>query len=205
MHEQHRVIPPIVANNQNGWISRRNHAEVSPADFRYFLAHPDDALGPIQHRVGIAALLCNIDVLVAVGTFIDDRRAWLVALCESALRLHRPLHWRAGAVALGQFKIVTHSDFVAIADHGRARQRAHQAVGEFETSAIAPEHRSEAPPDAPIVKLHVLVGTESFENDVTLGFGEAAEIEFVVISQEKPPLGAGWARFSRGQSLGKRT
>ena len=102
-------------------------------------------------------------------------------------------------------KIIAHTDLIAIADHGRARQRTHQAVGEFETPAITAEHRCEAPPDTPIVKLHILVGTKAFENDVTLGFGEAAEIEFIVIPQEEPPLGAGWARFSRCESLGKRT
>src|SRR5665213_2656786 len=47
VHEQHRVIPPIVANSQNGWIARRDHAEVAPTDLRDLLAHPDDALGPI--------------------------------------------------------------------------------------------------------------------------------------------------------------
>jgi len=205
VHEQYRVIPPIVANSQNGRIPRHDHTEVSPADLRHFLAHPDNALGPVQHRVGIAALLGNIDVLVAVGAFIDNRRARFVAFCESALRLYRPLHRRAGAVALGQIKIITHPDFVAISDYGRTRQRTHQAIGEFESSTITPEHRCEAAPDTPIVKLHVLVGTEVFENDVPLGFGEAAEIEFIMIAQEKAPLGAGWPRLCRRESLSKRT
>src|ERR1039457_25569 len=132
-------------------ITRKSPQPISGTSLRM-----DDAFGPVQHRVGIAALLGNIDVLVTVGTFVDNRGTRLVVFCESALRLHRPLHWRAGAVALGQIKIIAHPDFVAVADHRRARQRTHQTVGELESSTITPEHRSEASPDAPIVKLHVL-------------------------------------------------
>src|ERR1035437_4587178 len=77
VQEQHRVIPPIVANSQNGGISARDHTDVTPADLRHFLAHPDNALGPIQHRVGIAALLCNIDMLVTVGTRSEEHTSEL--------------------------------------------------------------------------------------------------------------------------------
>ena len=63
MHEQDRIVPPIVAHRQHGWFSRRNHTEVAPADFRHFLAHADDALGPVQQGVRIAPLLRHVDML----------------------------------------------------------------------------------------------------------------------------------------------
>jgi hypothetical protein len=85
---------------------------------------------------------------------------------------------------LEQIEIVAHPDFVAVADHRRARQRAHQAVGEFESSAITPKHGRKATPDALVVQLRILVGAEVFENHGLLRLGQSPEIELVVIAQE---------------------
>ena len=104
------------------------------------------------------------------------------------MRLGRPLHRRAGAIAFGQIEIVAHPDLVAVADHRRARQRAHQAVGEFEPAPVAAEHRRQPAADAAVVKLHVLVGAERLEHSVALRLGQPAEIEFVMVAQEQAPL-----------------
>ena len=64
----------------------------------------------------------------------------------------------------GSDEIVAHADLVAVADHRRARQREHQAVGELEPPAVAAEHRREPAANAAIVELHVLVGTEALEH-----------------------------------------
>ena len=107
------------------------------------------------------------------------------------MRLGGPLHRRAGAIALGQREIIAHRDFVAIADHGRSRQRAHQAIGEFEAAPVATQHRCQPPPDAAIVELHALVRTKVLEHNVALRLGQAAQVEFVVIAQEQAPLRGG--------------
>ena len=110
-------------------------------------------------------------MLVPIGAIVHDGRAWLVAFRESGMRFGRPLHWRAGAVALGQIEIVAHPDLIAITDHGCPRQRAHQAVCEFEAPPVATEHRGEPAPDAPVVELHVPIGTEGSEHDIALCLG----------------------------------
>ena len=121
------------------------------------------------------------------------------------MRFGRPLHRRAGAIALGQIEIVAHAELVAIADHGRPRQRAHQAVGQFEPPLVAAQHRREPAADAAIVKLHVLVGAERLEHGCALRLGEPAEIELVVVAQEQAPLRGGGPRLGRLQRLGQRT
>ena len=121
--------------------------------------------------------------------------------CGSVDRLHR----RAGAIALGQIEIVAHPDFVAVADHGCPRQRAHQAVGEFEPPPVAAQHRRQPATDAPVVELHVLVGAEVFEHHVALRLGQAAKIELVVIAQEQAPLRGRGPRLGGLERLGERT
>ena len=113
---------------------------------------------------------------------------------EAGVRLGRPLHRRAGAIALGQREIVAHADLVAVADHGRARQREHQAVGEFEPAPVAAQHRRKPAADAAVVELHVLVGTECRKHQLALRFRQPAEIELVVIAQEQAPLRGGGPR-----------
>src|SRR5262245_32882618 len=102
VHEQNRVVAPVVAQDQDRRIARRDDGEIAPADFRHLLAHADDALGPVEQRIGVAALDRRVDVLEAVGPVADHRHGRLVALGEAAIRLIRPLHGRAGAMALWQ-------------------------------------------------------------------------------------------------------
>ena len=142
----------------------------------------------LSSELRVAALLGGVDVLEAVRAAVDHRQDRLLRLGEAAVRLGRPLHRRAGAVALGQLEVVAHAELVAVADHRRAGQREHQAVGELDAAPIALEHRREAAADAALVELHVLVRPEGVEHGLALLLGQAAEVELVVIAQEHAPL-----------------
>ena len=201
MHEQHRVVAPVVADDEHGRIANRNDLEITPTDFRDLLAHPDDALGPVQHRIRVAPLFGGVDVLVAVGSLVDHGRARPVAFREAGMRLGRPLHRRAGAIALGQIEIVAHRDFIAVADHRRPRQRAHQAIGQFQPPPVASQHRRQPAANAAVVELHALVGTERLEHSLALRLGQPAEVEFVMVAQEQSPLRGRRPRLGRRQAI----
>ena len=62
-------------------------------------------------------------------------------------------------------------------------------------------HRCKATADAPVVKLHILVGTEILEHHGLLRLGQPAEIEFVVVAQEQPPLGGSRSRLGGLEGL----
>ena len=146
----------------------------------------------------------DIDVLEAVRAAGDHRQDRLLGLGEAAVRLRRPLHRRARAIALGQLQIVAHADLVAVAYDRRARQGQHQTVGELEAAAVAVQHRRQPPPDAAVVELHVGIGPEGGEHGLALLVGEATEIELIVIAQEYAPLRRGRARPRRLQRLFQR-
>ena len=74
VHDQHRVVAPVVAQREDGRVAGLQDREVAPADLRHLLAHPDHALGPVEQRVRVAALLGDVDVLVAVGAARDHRQ-----------------------------------------------------------------------------------------------------------------------------------
>ena len=62
-------------------MARGEDGEVAPADLGSFFARADHALHPVHEGVGIAALVGDVDVLVAVGAAGDDgvlrvRVAW---------------------------------------------------------------------------------------------------------------------------------
>ena len=197
VHEERGVIAPVIADGEYRRRTRVENLVVAPADFRHFLAHANDALGPVEQGVRIAALLRGVDILVSVGTVCDHRTNRLVALRESRVGLRRPLHRRAHRIALGQAEIVAHAELVAVAHDRRAGQREHQAVRELEAPAIAFEHRREPPPDAAVIELHVLLRPEGGEHRLPLAFREPPEVELVVIAQEDAPLRGGGTRFRR--------
>jgi hypothetical protein len=124
----------------------------------------------------------------AIRAAADDRHHRLATLREAAIRLSRPLHRRSATGPLGQRQVIAHAEFVAIAQHRRAGQREHEAVGELEPSPVAAQHRREPSPDAAVVKLVLQIGTEGFEHALALLFGEPSEVELVVIAQEDSPL-----------------
>ena len=97
-----------------------------------------------------------------------------VALGEAAVRLVRPLHRSAGAVALGKLQIVAHAEFVAVAENRRTGQREHQAVGQLQPPTVAIEHWSEPPTNAALVELHLGIRSEGRKDLLPLPFAEPA-------------------------------
>src|SRR5690242_11621235 len=105
MDEQHGIVAPVVADDEDGGIPCRDNREIAPADLGYFLPHANDALRPVQHRIQITPLLGDVDVFVAVRSLVDDWRRRLVTFGKAAFWLGRPLHWRARAIAFGQREV----------------------------------------------------------------------------------------------------
>jgi hypothetical protein len=125
VHEQYRVVPPVVTKNEDGRIGTADHRELAPTHFQNLLAHADDPLGPVEERIRMAPLDRGINVLEAVGPARDHRQPRPVALGEAAVRFIRPLHGRSRAVALRQFQIIAHADLVAVTNDRGARQSKH--------------------------------------------------------------------------------
>src|SRR6266480_6940473 len=183
VHEQDRIVAPVVAHHEHGRIADRDHREVAPAHLGDFLAHADDPFSPVQERVRMTPLDRSIDVLETIGAARDDGYERLIALGEAAVRLVRPLHRRARAVALRKSQVVAHTEFVTVTEYQRARQREHQAVGELEPTAIAVEHGGEPPTNAAVVELHSGYRSERRKHLLPLPLREPSQVEFVMIAQ----------------------
>src|SRR5258706_11268474 len=123
-----------------------------------------------------------------VRAFVDHWHNRFIALRKSGVRLGRPLHRRACAIAFGKAQIVAHAELVAISDDRRPGEREHEAVGELEAAPISGQHRGQPPAYASVIELHVLVRTERIEYGLPLLRGEPAKIELVVIAQKHAPL-----------------
>src|SRR5688572_15134006 len=80
-----------------------------------------------------------------------------------------------------------HRALVAIANHRPGLQRGQYAGGTPRVAAIA-ERRRQSAPQAAVVQLHRPVGTEALEDELPLLLAKPAEIELVVIAQERRPL-----------------
>src|SRR5262249_27516707 len=117
----------------------------------------------------------------------DDRHHGLVAFCEAAMRLSRPLHRRATADPLRKLQIVAHAELIAITEHRRSRQREHEAVGKLDPAPVAAEHGRQPTANAPVVELSVGVRTERVEHGLALRFAGTAKVELVMNSQENGP------------------
>src|SRR6185503_19747657 len=109
----------------------------APADLRHFLAHADDALHPIEQGVWVAPLFGGVHMLEPIRPTAYDRKCRVITLREAAVRLVRPLHRRTRAGALGQRKIITHAELIAITQHRRSGQREHEAVRKLDAAAVA--------------------------------------------------------------------
>src|SRR5579883_249324 len=204
MHDDHGVVPPIVTESQNRFRLDIQNVKSAEADFRRLLSHPDHPLRPVEEGVGIASLLGDVDMAERPRPVRNDRPDDLVGFREAAMALRRPLHRRARAIALGQRKIVAHADFIAISEHRRSRQRQQQAIGELEPAAVAAQHSRQSPAYAATVELHRPVRAESRKDSPALSLGEAAKIEFVMISQKVRTLPARRSRLRHLQRLNKR-
>jgi hypothetical protein len=67
------------------------------------------------------------------------------------------LHRRPNAVAIAEEDVVAHSDFVAVRDHRRPRQREEQRVHQLDLPAIVAEQRREPPADAEVDARFVVI------------------------------------------------
>src|SRR5262245_57305512 len=56
MDKQHRVVAPVVPHHQERGVAHRNDREIAPPDLWHLFAHANNAFGPIQQRLWIAAL-----------------------------------------------------------------------------------------------------------------------------------------------------
>src|SRR5438270_11685209 len=137
MDDNDCVVPPVIAKSKNGWRRSTEDREIAPPDLGHLLAHANEPLHPVQQRVRVSPLFGNTDVLISIRAAPDHGGNRPVAASESSMRIYGPLHWGARALALRQPEIVTHSDFVSVADHRRPGQCHHQAVCEFNPAAIA--------------------------------------------------------------------
>ena len=73
MHTQDGVVAPFISHRQDVGRSRPKEGKISPANLGNFLAHANEAFHPIQKRVGVATLGCDIDMLKAVRAVADDK------------------------------------------------------------------------------------------------------------------------------------
>ena len=119
---------------------------------------------------------------------VDERANRRVPGREACLGSTRPLHRRACGIPLRQGKIIPHADFIAIAQNGRAGQRQHDAVGQFQPPAVAAQHRGEPAPDAAPVKLHVRLRPKLLEHGLTLLLAQPSQVQLVMVAQEIGPL-----------------
>src|SRR5438034_8661764 len=124
-------------------------------------------------------------MLIAVGSIIDSRQDRLVRFRESRMRFRRPLHWRAGAIALGQLEIIPHADLVAITNDRRSGQCEHQTVGELDAAPVPVEHGREPASNAALIELHLLLGSKAFEHALALLLNQAAGTALAVLAQEQ--------------------
>ena len=92
------------------------------------------------------------------------------------------MHRRSSTLALRQAEIVSHADLVPIAENRRAGKRKHQTIGEFDPPAVAVEHWREAAPDSAIIKLHLRLRSEGFEDRLPFLLTQAPQVELIVIA-----------------------
>src|SRR4051812_42621646 len=184
-----RRAPPLVADPEYRMGAGRENLPASPADLRALLAEPDHAGHPAKQRVAVAPLLLDVHELWSVRA-LDERTDDLLRVREAAVLLRRPLHRRPDRRTLLQSNVLAHADLVAVAEHGRARQREHQAVGEPQEARIG-EHRGGPAPDATVVEPHRRLRPEAIEDERTVGCREAGEVELIVAAEKVRPLRVG--------------
>jgi hypothetical protein len=100
-----------------------------------------------------------------------SRKQMIKDLFKSAVRLARPLHRGTAACPFGQCEIVAHPQLVAVPEYRRSRQCKHQAVGEFDATPVAAQHRRQPPSDAAVVELILRIRPERREHRHLLPIG----------------------------------
>src|SRR5262249_54583311 len=85
--KQNRIVAPVVPDPEHRPVAGLKDFEFAPAYFRDLLAHADDALDPVHHRLRITPLVGSVDVLKAIRSIVDDAYDRFAAFSESAIRL----------------------------------------------------------------------------------------------------------------------
>src|SRR5437867_10244299 len=69
-----RVVAPVITDSEHRIVAGPEGFAVAPAKFRTLLSEADDAFDPIQHGIDVTALRFDVDSLVAVRAFANDRQ-----------------------------------------------------------------------------------------------------------------------------------
>ena len=195
-----RRAGPVAAVGQDRGLARVEQAARAPAELGAFLAPPDHPLDPVQERLRVAALPCDVDVARVLGEWPER----LVGRREAVVALRSPLHRGAHAHAAFEVQVLGHPDLLAVEEDGRARQRERDAVGETDAVRVAAEHRRQPATQAAPVELVVLLGAERREDLGTLRLAELVQGELVVVAHEVGPLRVLGDRRERAQGVGDR-
>ena len=160
------------------------------AELRALAQRVQHPLGPRQQRPRVAPLGGDVHLVGGVRLVGDDRPDELLDARrrEPGVGPGVPLHRRADGVAFGKAEVLAHADLVAVAEHRRARQRGLERVGHLQPPPVAVEHGRQAAADAAVVELHLGLGPEGVEHLLALAVAEPAEVDLVVVAQERRPL-----------------
>ena len=124
---------------QDASVARRKHLHRAAAEGFVLVTNREQAAVPIQQRMRVMGLGLDVHRLVAVERVHDRRQhqALRVGTREAAVAVWRPLHGRTYAVTVAQVDVVTHAQFVAVIQRGRARHGQQQAGQQLDTAAVA--------------------------------------------------------------------
>ena len=107
-----------------------------------------------------------------------------------------PLHRCPDRVPALEGEVVRHADLLAVPQHRRARHAELQRVGQLGPRPVAAQHRPQPSTDTPVVQAHPLLRRELGKDVRPLFAGQPAQVQLVVVAQERRPLRHG--RESRG-------
>ena len=99
-----------------------------------------------------------------------------------------PVHRRSHCVPAVQSKILGHADLLAVPQHRGAGHAELERVGELDAAQVATHHGGQPPANSSVVQTHLGLRCELGEHVRALLRGQPAQVQFVVISQERRPL-----------------
>jgi hypothetical protein len=102
---------------------------------------------------------------------------------ETPISVAGPLHRQADGLPSGEGKVVAQAYLVSPEEEGTAGHRKEEAVGHANAGLVVNEHRSQAPPDAPVIYAHLRLGSAGPVDLLALGLAEAFDVELVEVSQ----------------------
>ena len=190
VQEHHRVVAPVVAQREHAGDAGVEHRRTRPSRPRGLpcacgsCARSSSASSPGSRRC-TATLTCS----KPYGPSAMTGRIGLSALVKpAAARVDHCIGVRR-AVALRQREVVAHADLVAVAQHRRAGQREHQAVGQLEAPAVAAAAWARAGAGCRARRAACPARARTRRTPAArCSLGQAAEVELVVVAQEHRPI-----------------